>query len=149
MSKQVYYFGCPQWTTPGWVGTLFSTKNRGRWLSEYSQVFNTVEGNTVFYGLPTRDTVQRWSQEVAPGFQFCLKFPRTISHERQLVKAERETADFLDRLAILKEADHLGPSFLQLPPHFSGEHFDKLEAYLSSLPIEFTYAVDLRHLDYF
>lgn len=144
-----YYLGCPVWACPDWVGTLFSTKDRKKWLAEYSSVFNIVEGNSTFYGLPAMETVQRWIDSTDDGFQFCLKFPKAISHDRRLVDAEVETGLFLDILKALADADRLGPSFLQLPPTFSAVDLDRLSNYLQSLPGEFPYAVEVRHADFF
>lgn len=144
-----YHPGCPVWACPDWVGSLFSTRDRTKWLAEYSSVFGTVEGNSTFYGLPTLETVQRWAESTRDGFQFCLKFPRAISHDRRLVDADAETELFLKILDVLAKADRLGPSFLQLPPTFSGIDFDRLTAYLDKLPTEFPYAVEVRHLDYY
>jgi uncharacterized protein YecE (DUF72 family) len=145
-----YFLGCPAWACPEWVGQLFprGTK-RAEFLRHYSLLFNTVEGNTTFYGMPTLDTVRRWADEAMPGFRFALKFPRIISHERQLVGAESETRFFLSVLEILHQADRLGPSFLQLSPSFSGAQLPTLAAYLRELPAEFPYAVEVRHTDYF
>lgn len=144
-----YHLGCPVWACPEWVGSLFSTKDRKKWLGEYSSVFSTVEGNSTFYGLPARETVQRWAESSCDGFRFCLKFPKAISHDRRLIDAELETELFLDVLRVLDDADRLGPSFLQLPTTFSAAEFDRLESYLRALPAEYPYAVEVRHRDYF
>jgi uncharacterized protein YecE (DUF72 family) len=142
--------GCPIWACEKWRGTLFAPKaKRSDWLAQYSSVFNTVEGNSTFYGLPALDTVRRWAQETADGFRFALKFPREISHERRLFGAESATEAFLEVLKTLHAADRLGPSFLQLPPDFSGKSFAALEAYLRRLPRDFPYAVELRHANYY
>ncbi|MBC8113492.1 MAG: DUF72 domain-containing protein [Candidatus Saccharimonas sp.] len=145
-----YFLGCPAWAHAPWVGRVFpkGTK-RGEFLRRYSMLFNSVEGNATFYGMPTLDTVRRWADESLPGFRFALKFPRVISHERQLVGAESETRFFLSVLEILHQADRLGPSFLQLSPSFSGAQLPALAAYLRELPPEFPYAVEVRHSDYF
>lgn len=144
-----YRLGCPVWACPDWVGALFSTRDRKKWLGEYSSVFGTVEGNSTFYGLPAMDTVKRWANSSCDGFRFCLKFPKAISHDRRLIGAEVETGLFLDILKVLAAADRLGPSFLQLPPTFSAVEFDRLKSYLQALPTEFPYAVEVRHLDFF
>ncbi len=137
------------WACAEWVGSLYRTGDRKKWLGEYSQVFNTVEGNSTFYGLPSIDTVTRWAESVADGFRFSLKFPRDISHDRQLVGAEHETERFVEILEVLDRFDCLGPSFLQLSPHYSGRQFANLDRYLRSLPKSFPYAVEVRHADYF
>lgn len=142
--------GCPVWSCPQWRGIVYASKSpRKHWLKEYSQVFNTVEGNSTFYGIPGPDTFKRWADETAEGFHFVPKFPRIISHEHQLVGAESETGAFLDGLAILHEADRLGPSFLQLGPRFGPSQLHVLTDYLSQLPQQFPYAVEVRHPDFF
>ncbi|MBC7817585.1 MAG: DUF72 domain-containing protein [Planctomycetaceae bacterium] len=144
------FLGCPVWACPAWVGPFFTPDAKPRdFLKQYSSVFNTVEGNSTFYALPSRDTVRRWANETAPGFRFSLKFPRMISHDKQLVAAEAETATFLDLLSILNDADRLGPTFLQLGPTFDRRQFESLRRYLEALPRELPFAVEVRHRDYF
>lgn len=145
-----YYLGCPVWACPHWVSKIFPAKcKRSEWLGYYSQAFTTVEGNSTFYGLPALETVKRWGAETAEGFHFALKFPKAVSHERELLEAERETRPFLEILQVLAEADRLGPSFLQLSPNFSGRQLGSLEKFLRALPKEFPYAVEVRHADWF
>src|ERR1700704_6509692 len=102
------YLGAPIWANKAWVGTFFPEGTRQReFLSLYSRRLNTVEGNTTFYGIPSAETVTRWRDETPPGFKFCLKFPKAITHERRLRDAEVETAEFADRLRLLD--DRAGP----------------------------------------
>lgn len=144
------FLGCPVWACPAWVGPFFTSDAKPRqFLTQYSRVFNTVEGNSTFYALPSVDTVRRWANETAPGFRFSLKFPRTISHDKQLVSAETETATFLELLSILNDAERLGPTFLQLGPTFDRRQFESLARYLEALPHELPFAVEVRHRDYF
>lgn len=144
------HIGCPVWASDLWKGTLFTKRvSRRGMLAQYSSVFNTVEGNSVFYGLPTDDTLKRWIENSAPGFRFALKFPRAISHEHQLRNASSETREFLNVVETLAEANRLGPSFLQLPPHFSPDQIDDLDRLLQSLPREFPYAVEVRHVQFY
>lgn len=142
--------GCPVWACTHWRGSLFTARAaRADWLLQYSSVFRTVECNSTFYGLPSAETVRRWSSTAADGFRFSLKFPRAISHDRRLVNAGRETNAFLEVAGILHEADRLGPSFLQLPPDFGPDQFDVLTRYLKSLPSELPWAVEVRHFGWF
>jgi uncharacterized protein YecE (DUF72 family) len=146
----LYYLGCPVWACEKWHGSLYTRNARqSEWLGEYSRVFNTVEGNSTFYGLPSHDTIRRWADSVEEGFRFALKFPRSISHEKRLLEAEKETEAFLEILEILTGAGRLGPAFLQLPNGFSGHHTEDLVRYLEQLPPHFQYAVELRHHDFF
>ena len=142
--------GCPVWSCPHWRGKVYKPKSpRANWLRDYSQVFSTVEGNSTFYGIPAPETFSRWAAETAAGFRFALKFPRIISHEKQLKNAELETDQFLAGLDILHDADRLGPSFLQLGPGFGPQGMNVLRNYLESLPQQFPYAVEVRHLEFF
>lgn len=143
-----YYLGCPIWSNREWVGRFFTADARsGDYLRQYSSVFNTVEGNTTFYGLPKAETVQRWREDAAEGFQFCCKFPRAISHELRLRNAAAETKELFERLGPL--GDKLGPLFLQLPPSFGGNDLPVLAAYLATLPPDFAYAVEVRQREFF
>lgn len=145
----MYRLGCPVWACDAWVGSLYSTKNRRRWLGEYSSAFGTVEGNTTFYALPKAEVVQRWAEEAAPGFRFALKTPGSITHESQLVGVERETAEWIDRLRLLQAADLLGPTLLQLPPYFDGSRLDDLTRFVEAWPNDLPLAVEPRHEGYF
>ena len=145
----MFYLGCPIWANKAWVGTLFPSGSKQReFLYLYSRRLNAVEGNTTFYGLPTPDTVARWRDETPPGFKFCLKFPKAITHERRLRGAEADTADFVARLNVL--GDRAGASLLQLPPSFGGSDLPALLAYLDQLPpLPGGCAVEVRHPDFF
>lgn len=149
MSALPYYIGCPVWICDAWVGSVYASKSRDRWLADYTRAFNSVEGNSTFYALPTADTVRRWVDESADGFRFLFKFPRSITHDRELLAAEQETDAFLSLLDILRQAGRLGPSMVQLGPSFDGHKLSQLEAFLARLPREFPYAVEVRHADYF
>lgn len=144
-----YYLGCPVWACREWVGNLYSTANRRRWLTEYSQVFSAIEVNSTFYGMASVDVMQRWADETVDGFQFALKFPRTISHDAMLVGAEHNTEAFLGLLILLRDAKRLGPAFLQLPRNFSARHLPRLADYLGKLPRDLPLAVELRHADFY
>jgi uncharacterized protein YecE (DUF72 family) len=148
VTVQNYHLGCPIWSNPDWIGEFFTASARSSdFLRQYSSVFNTVEGNNTFYGLPAQNTVARWREEAAENFRFCFKFPRTISHERRLRNADAPTREFLGRLMPL--TDSLGPLFLQLPPEFGPEDLGILKTYLDRLSAEFHYAVEVRHQDFF
>lgn len=148
MAIRGYYLGCPGWGLKTWVGRLFPEGTRAtEYLARYAEVFNTVEGNTTFYALPTPDTVARWRDQVPDHFRFCFKFPRTVSHDRQLVDCGADVATFLDRVATL--GPKLGTLFLQLSPRFGPAQLPRLRAFLDQLPAGHRYAVELRHEVFF
>ena len=137
-----YFLGCPMWANKSWVGTLFPTATKpGAFLRHYAQVFNSVEGNTTFYAVPSRETIAKWVKATPSTFRFAFKFPRTISHDMGLRACEAERDTFLQTLVPL--GPRVGPIFLQLPPTF--DDFSGLERFLALLPREFAYAVEARH----
>jgi len=150
MSGMPYSLGCPVWACADWKGSLYTADApRSAWIGQYSSVFQTVEGNSTFYALPSLETANRWAADAKPGFRFALKFPRTISHDLRLIDAANETRAFLAILEVLRAVDRLGPSFLQLPPNFDFREFPSLIRYLESLPSGFPYAVEVRHRSWF
>ncbi|MEZ6088599.1 MAG: DUF72 domain-containing protein [Pirellulaceae bacterium] len=150
MTRPRYRLGCPVWACPEWQGSLYKRgSNREQWLTQYSRVFMTVEGNSTFYGLPDSKTAIRWCRGTADGFRFALKFPRSVTHDAMLEGPLDELDPFLDLLGILEQHDRLGPSLLQLPPNFDGQRLSVLQRFLESLPSEFPVAVEVRHADYF
>ena len=150
MALSRYHLGCPVWSNRDWVGDFFTAGAKPtEFLRQYSAVFDTVEGNNCFYGLPKPETVLRWRDEAAPKFRFCFKFPRSISHDGRLRGVAAETAEFLERITPLAMAGRLGPSFLQLPPRFGPDDLPALRDYLQALPKEFQYAVEVRHRAFF
>ncbi len=140
--------GCPVWAHAPWRGKFF-TANAARtdFLPQYASVFSTSEGNSTFYGLPTPEVVARWAAEAPDSFRFCFKFPRTITHELQLIDAQNPTAEFMDRIRPLE--GRLGPFFLQLHASFGPQQLKVLDSYLSDLPRSHSYAIEVRHPDFF
>lgn len=144
--------GCPVWAHAPWVGRFFTADARREdFLPQYASVFATAEGNATFYGLPSPATVARWREEAPPHFRFCLKFPRAISHDAQLVGPGAANGDdthrFFERVAPLGE--NLGPFFLQLHQSFDAARLPVLRRFLADLSQDFHYAVEVRHPDFY
>jgi uncharacterized protein YecE (DUF72 family) len=138
------YLGTSGWSYADWEGTLYpeALPSASR-LAEYVKRFATVEIDSTFYGTPRRSTVEKWREIVPEGFLFAAKFPREITHDRNLVGAEAEAESFLHTMAEL--GDRLGPLLLQLPPSFDVEGMGVLEDFLERMPGSFRYAVEVRH----
>lgn len=142
--------GCPVWGCERWRGTLYTAKaTRDEFLAQYSAAFHTVEVNSSFYALPVPEIVEGWAERTAPGFQFCFKFPKALTHDALLVGAEGVTRAFVHLLRILQQRDRLGPAFLQLPPEFGARHFTALARFLNGWPADLPIAVEVRHPDFF
>jgi len=142
-----YFLGLPAWGFPGWTGSYFPPPGAGEsTLGLYARVFNTVEGNTTFYRVPTRDHCARWADAVAgSGFRFSFKLPRTLTHEARA--DARDLRDFFNAMAPL--ADHLGPFLVQCPASLGPEDLPRLEALFEQLPAQHRYVLELRHPAFF
>ncbi len=143
-----FHLGLPAWSHAPWRGTLYTRDAAvSDYLPQYAQVFNAIEGNTTFYGVPKAETVARWAAESPAHLRFCWKFPKVITHELQLIGAAAATNEFLNRMAPLGEK--LGPFFIQLHDRFGPARLRNLEQYLRALPREFHFAVEVRHPGFF
>ncbi len=107
----------------------------------------TVEGNTIFYALPSAETIARWVQETPSTFRFCPKVQRSISHAPNLATQKEETSTFIERMRSFGE--RLGPVFLQLPPSFGPAQFSQLKAFLDFWHQDVRLAVEVRHQDFY
>ena len=142
------YIGGTEWGRTSWLGRAYPLGTKPRdFLNWYSRQFNTIELNTLFYGVPAATTIQRWVDAVAPGFKFCPKFPEAISHKLQLSNTSRETAEFIGALQTFE--GKLGPSFLQLSDRFGPGQAGVLQQYVRQLPAGFAACVELRAEDWF
>jgi uncharacterized protein YecE (DUF72 family) len=144
----VFFTGCPMWGYKEWVGSFFPAHTPASdFLRLYSRRLTAVEGNTVFYALPSAETVARWREETPPTFRICPKVSRNISHEARLDHTRDETLFFVERMREL--GARLGPIFLQLPPAFGPAQLPQLEAFLDFWPGDARLAVEVRHPDFY
>jgi uncharacterized protein YecE (DUF72 family) len=142
--------GCAVWSYPGWVGGVYPPKTPAKdFLRVYSNHFPAVEGNTTFYATPDRVIIDRWIAQTPPGFKFCLKFPRAITHNGLLEPYILSAQAFITQMQEL--GDKLGVMFIQLPPNYSpSEGFADLTTFLTSLSQQnVSIALEVRHLDWF
>lgn len=144
-----FRLGCAVWSYKGWVGDFYPPESRPTdFLHLYSQRLTTVEGNTTFYAIPAQDTVARWLAETPPGFEFCLKLPRDLTHQGLLQPSIPGALSFLEQMRGL--GDRLGPIFAQLPPRYGPDLLDDLTTFLSAWPhTEAPLALEVRHPDWF
>jgi uncharacterized protein YecE (DUF72 family) len=104
--------GCAGWTLPRDVHPAFPAE--GTHLQRYAARFPAVEINSSFHRPHRPATYARWAESVPPGFRFCAKLPKTITHQRKLVDADDALATFLAEAAGLGDA--LACLLVQLPP---------------------------------
>jgi len=149
LTSRHFFLGCAVWAYKGWIGDLYPPNSRqADFLRLYGQRLTAVEGNTTFYAVPDRDTVARWAADTPPGFAFCPKLPRDLTHKNALQPSIPGALQFLEQMQGL--GDRLGPIFAQLPPHYGPALLDGLTAFLTAWPrSEAPLAVEVRHPDWF
>src|SRR6266487_6976963 len=139
----------------GWTGVFYPDSNTKR-LRYYSQFFNTAEMDSTFYEKfytnMTKGTFIEISKATPEKFQFSIKVPETITHNKRLnVKqgAMTDFEEFLDKISPLKNSNKLGAILIQLPPSFTVNDFRNIEDFLDKLPSSsssgYDYAVEFRH----
>jgi len=139
--------GTQGWGWSHWVGRFYPPGTRPEdYLTFYSKVFDTVEIDTTFYGIPKRSTVLSWAEKVPDDFRFAAKMPQVITHANGLEGGYKELTTFLQRMSLL--GDKLGPFLVQLPPTFGYHNLDALEGFLRllrELAEESRFAIEFRN----
>jgi uncharacterized protein YecE (DUF72 family) len=138
------------WSYGDWSGVFYPTGLTATdFLPYYSERFSIVEVDSTFYASPRPSMVQGWRDKTPDGFQFSLKVPQTITHEKCLRDCERELDEFLAAARLL--GDKLLCCLLQFG-YFNqaafgdlGEFLDRLDPFLASWPDDIPVAVEIRN----
>jgi len=152
--------GCSGWNYPdtpdkgGWTEIFYPDKETKR-LRYYSQFFDTAEMDSTFYNKfyskMTKGTFIGMAKATPEKFQFSIKVPEIITHDKRLnidKGAISDFEEFLNKISPLKEADKLGAILIQLPPSFTVNDFKNIERFLDRLPNSnsgYQYAIEFRH----
>jgi uncharacterized protein YecE (DUF72 family) len=143
-----WYLGTVGFSYKEWADVFYpSGLSPRQYLAYYSQIFNAVELDSTFYGVPPADRVRQWAASTPAAFKFCAKTPRQITHELRLVGAREAMLAFLETLSLLGEK--LGAVLIQLPPSLTVAQVDIVAAFLAELPVNFQYAIEFRHPSWF
>jgi uncharacterized protein YecE (DUF72 family) len=140
--------GCSGWQYESWRASFYP-KGLGqpRWLSHYASVFATVEVNSTFYRLASRDAVTRWVEETPDDFVFALKASRYLTHIKRLDDLSQGIARYYERIEPLVGTPKLGPIVWQLPPNFQRDD-ERLRGALAALPSG-RHCFEFRHSSWF
>ena len=149
--------GCSGWSYAdpsekgGWTGAFYPDSKTKR-LSFYSEFFNTAEMDSTFYerfySQMTKGTFYGMVKATPEKFQFSVKVPETVTHDKRLnvdKGAITSLEEFLDKISPLKSANKLGAILIQLPPSFTVNEFSNTEQFLDRLPTGYEYALEFRH----
>lgn len=128
------WIGTSGWVYPHWVDRFYPHDLAAQeYLPYYAQTFPTVEINSSFYRLPTREQFQGWAEQIAshPSFLFAVKASRYLTHMKKLLNAE----EGIERLvtSAMGLGEHLGPFLYQLPPHWQANPA-RLQQFIAHLP---------------
>ncbi len=92
-----YFIGTMGFSYQDWAGSFYPPGVKARdYLVHYSRVFNAVEIDSTFYGIPKSSSIVRWRDQSPSDFKICLKVPRSITHEAGLVGTQREMDRFIE-----------------------------------------------------
>jgi uncharacterized protein YecE (DUF72 family) len=140
--------GCSGWNYDDWRGRLYPEGlAKSRWLGRYAEAFDTVEVNSTFYRLASRDAVARWVEQTPRDFLFALKASRYLTHIRRLRDIEQGIERYYERIEPLVGSGKFGPVVWQLPATFRRDD-DVLAAALAVLP-EGRHCFEFRHESWF
>ena len=118
-----------------------------RWLGRYAEVFDTVEVNSTFYRLASREGVKRWVEQTPEEFVFAAKASRYLTHVRRLREIEEGIGRYYERIEPLVDSGKLGPVVWQFPATFRRDDELLAEA-LAVLPTG-RHCFEFRHESWF
>jgi uncharacterized protein YecE (DUF72 family) len=140
--------GCSGWNYQDWRGLVYPKgMPPRRWLAHYASLFDTVEVNSTFYRLASRDAVQNWVEETPDDFVFALKASRYLTHIKRLTELGQGIERFYERVEPLVGTPKLGPVLWQLPENFH-RNDERLAAALTALPPG-RHCFEFRHQSWF
>jgi len=159
------FFGTSSWSFPGWAGIVYSRKRTTtdlarEGLREYARhpLLTTVGIDRSYYAPLQFADLASYGDQLPPGFRCCIKAPASVTaytlgpraeRNPEFLSIDRLVEDLLQPLA-LAFRDHAGPIILEFPPFARGARLepdaflDRLDFFLTHLPREFEYAVELR-----
>ena len=109
--------GTSGYSFPHWVGTAYPEGTRqADMLKVYAGDFDTVEINFTYYRDPTPEMFERILREVNSDFEFVVKAPKGMTHERDALASVAPS--FVTSLQPLIDAGQLGGVLLQFPQSF-------------------------------
>jgi len=134
--------GCSGWNYRDWRGIVYpETLPKSEWFTYYTALFDTVELNTTFYRLPSRETAEAWSEAAPRGFVYALKLGQFGSHRMKLLDAGTWLPNHVDRAQRLGAS--MGPTLVQLPPRWR-RNAGRLDEFLAVAPTTMRWAVEIR-----
>lgn len=133
----IYLVGTSGWNYKHWANGVFYPPGLkpAQWLEYYTQFYNTVEVNNTFYGLPKRETFEKWRAGTPEDFRFVLKASRFYTHMKRLIDPQIHMRQFLEAAAGLETK--LNMILFQLPRgvKFAAERLEGMLIYMTNQEI--------------
>jgi uncharacterized protein YecE (DUF72 family) len=117
MSVPHIRIGTAGWSLPRAAADAFP--GEGSHLQRFARVLHCAEINSSFHRSHRQAVYARWAEATPPGFAFCAKLPRAITHDARLRAARVGLRRFLDEASGL--GDRLAVLLVQLPPSLAFE----------------------------
>ena len=143
------HIGCSGWNYKDWRERVYPKGlPASRWLDYYATLFDTVEVNSTFYRLPSRDAVANWVRSTPDGFVFSIKASRYLTHVKRLRELPERIPRLAERIEPLLETPKMGPVLWQLPANFQRDE-ERLADALDALPRDWRHCFEFRHPSWF
>ncbi len=171
------YFGTSTWTYPGWKNIIYHREYKSerefnrRSLEEYAKFpwFRSVGIDSTFYAPPKESLLREYASQLPEDFLWVSKVwervtvPKYPKHPRYGKSSGLMNEDFLNPMLFIDSVlkpyrdeevrKHSGPFVFQFG-HIqkdllsADEFFKKLEGFLSAVPKEFQYAIEVRNSEF-
>lgn len=143
------YFGCAKWGRVEWVGKIYPLKTKEKdFLQHYAEHYNSIELNATHYKIYGEKGIRKWAEKAkGKDFVFCPKMYQGVTHRGSLKGKDFITNEFFRGIVAFEK--HLGPVFVQFNERFTPKRKDELFTYLSSLPKDIQFFLEVRHPDWF
>lgn len=143
-----WFLGSMGFSYKDWKGPFYPEKmDPGSFLSHYSRLFNAVEIDSTFYGIPKAEVIEKWRSDTPEGFKICPKLPKIITHEMELVGVEPVVEEFFT--TVRKLGDRLGAVLVQFRPSFNFSHLPDFITFINLLPTDIRIAIEFRHRSWY
>lgn len=131
-----------------WKGPFYPAKMKNdEMLGFYAEKFPIVEINNTFYRLPKEAVLLDWASQVPDSFTFAIKASQRITHFARLKPESADAVTYLLKVTAALGAK-LGPILFQLPPNLKKE-YERLAAFVATLPANGKYTIEFRHESWF
>lgn len=143
MSNQCF-IGCSGYYYQAWKGEFYPQGlPTSKWLTYYSEIFNSIEINSTFYKFPTVKSLQGFYNKTPQSFRISIKVNREITHYKKFKNVDKEIKEFY---AIARDGlkDKLGALLFQMPPKFVYTP-ENLYHIINSLDGTFDNVLEFRH----